>query len=214
MTLVVVLLLMATMAVGGLYSARSALMGERLARNQLDVAVARQSAEAALRDAEKDLSLATGDKLAAATCARSAARPVLQAISSFTGDCLAGQCQHMSDADRLAADYAKAGTTNATKTEAWWPGGKGGLWNDTLTDKPIQNEVKAPGKCASFKGAVPLGTFTGASAIVGVSQQPEYLIEAIRADDTGYVFRITSRGFGMRSGAEVVVQSYFKVVEL
>jgi type IV pilus assembly protein PilX len=217
MTLVVVLLLMATLAVGGLYSARSALMGERLARNQLDIAVARQSAEAALRDAEKDLSLAGGATPSNAVCDRGAARPVLQSLARFTSSCQEGQCQPLSDADRLAANYQTAAATStgtgvAGTTEAWWPTSKGGRWNDTASTKPAASTGSA--NCGSFTGAVPLGTFTGADAMVGVSQQPEYLIEAIRSVSDGYVFRITARGFGMRTGAEVVVQSYFKVVEL
>ena len=205
-TLVVVLLLMASLAVGGLYSARSALMGERLARNQLDLSVARQAAEAALRDAEKDLMLAGGTKPTGAVCDRGATtRPVSSHLALFS-TCKAGQCDTLSEANRLAADYGTGGTGGST-AEVWWPTSKGGLWNDAPSSKPVLGGVA---KCASFTGGVPLGTFTGASAILGVSQQPEYLLELVRkGQDT--VFRITARGFGMRSGTEVVMQTYFRV---
>ena len=61
-----------------------------------------------------------------------------------------------------------------------WPTSKGGLWNDAPSSKPVLGGVA---KCASFTGGVPLGTFTGASAILGVSQQPEYLLELVRKAD-------------------------------
>lgn len=206
MTLVVVLLLMATLAVGGLYTARSALMGERLARNQLDLSVAKQAAEAALRDGEKDLMLAGGTKPTGAVCDRgSAARPVVSHLALFS-TCKAGQCDTLSEANRLAADYTQGGTGGST-AEVWWPVAKGGLWGSDTSTKPL---VGGATKCGTFTGGVPLGTYTGASAILGVSQQPEYLLELVRkGQDT--VFRITARGFGQRSGTEVVLQSYFRV---
>lgn len=212
-TLVVILLFMAALAVGGLFSARSALMGEQLARNQLDIQVARQAAEAALRDGEKDLML-DGSQPTGASCGPSTQRPrpVVSPESGqidparFQSSCLGGQCDAV---DYLSADYssAVAGTASA---ERWWPSAKGGLWNDDPSTKPLRSSAS---NCATFTGAVPLGTFTGVSPIAGVSQQPEYLIELIPNGGKDF-FRITARGFGMRSGAEVVVQSYFQVPRL
>jgi type IV pilus assembly protein PilX len=211
MTLIVVLMLMAALAVGGLYSARSALMGERLARNQLDNQVARQAAEAALRDAEKDLALADGTKLSGAVCPRgSLARPVSSGSVAFMdASCLAGQCAVMTQDDQQQANYATADGTAGQKVEAWWPVSKGGKWNNSDAKPSPDNN----GTCATFTGGVPIGTFTGAKQIAGVARQPEYLIERIQRS-TNTVYRITSRGFGYRSGTEVVMQSYFVVPEL
>jgi type IV pilus assembly protein PilX len=208
-TLVVILLFMAAVAVGGLFSARSALMGEQLARNQLDMQVARQAAEAALRDAEKDLML-VGGLPSGALCDRGATRPVLYAIASgFRANCLAGQCQETKPTTVQAANYATAGKSGAPAGEPWWPTARGGLWNNAVATKPSSENDSA---CSTFTGAVPLGTFTGTRPIAGVAQQPEYLIEVIQRSET--FFRITARGFGMRPGAEVVMQSYFTVPEL
>jgi type IV pilus assembly protein PilX len=204
--LVVVLLFMATLAVGGLYSARSALLGEQLARNQLDIQVARQAAEAALRDAEVDLSLPGGVDPTGSTCSRGALRPIDNAYAAFQPDCPGGQCRAPSYSALLALDYVKAGGDTTKGSEAWWPNDKGGLWSN-------DNDKKTTGKCATFKGAVPIGTYTGAREIPAVARQPEYLIEAI--DKNGRdVFRITARGFGFRTGTEVVLQSYFMVPKL
>lgn len=209
MTLVVILLLMASLAVGGLFSARSALMGEQLARNQLDIQVARQAAEAALRDAEKDLALVSG-KPSDAPCDRGTTRPVMDALAYFTANCKGGQCQSLKKDGRLKADYSTAGTSASNGAEVWWPESKGGLWNKGANAKP---KPKQSGTCATFTGGVPLGTFTGTNQMVGVAQQPEYIIELIPRGQNPF-FRITARGFGLRTGAEVVLQSYFQAPEL
>lgn len=201
-----------TLALTGLaiVSAKLALQGEGMARNQLDNQVARQAAEAALRDGERDLMLLSGVKSATATCARGAERPVMSQVVLFDSACTHGQCAYRDDT-RGTANFANASTTQ--RGEAWWPSAKGGLWNNTVTDKPSALTRSDDSKCASFTGAVPLGVYTGASPIDGVVQQPEYLIEPIRRANT-YFFRITARGFGYRQGTEVVVQSYFRVPEL
>lgn len=204
--LVVVLLFTSALAVGGLYSARSALLGERLARAQMDQQVARQAAETALRDAEIDLSLAGGASPAGAACSRGATRPVDQGLAYFTDDCRAGQCAERRYKTLLEMNYAKAGTSASTGSEAWWPENKGGRWNSGTT------QAGKRAACDTFTGAVPLGTYTGAAQVNGVARQPEYLIEGInKAGGAQTVFRITARGFGYRTDTEVVVQSYFLV---
>lgn len=200
-----------TLALTGiaLMSARLALSGEAMARNQLDMQVARQAAEAALRDAEKDLLLASGDKRAQATCARGGERPVLSQVVRFDGNCTRGQCAYDEAVGRTVS-YATASDTGQ-RGEVWWPSAKGGRWNDESATKPSADS-ETETRCGGFTGAVPLGVFTGATAIRGVVQQPEYLMEPIRRG-SGVFFRITARGFGYRPGTEVVVQSYFVVPE-
>lgn len=206
MALLVVLMFTIALTGVALVSARLALGGEGLARNQLDHQVARQAAEAALRDAERDLLLlATGTP--SAICARGDDRPVQNQVPRFKANCLRGQCS-LSEADVAAVKYSEA--TSTTAGEAWWPVSKGGRWNNNTSSKPSKGNT---GDCLTFVGAVPLGTFTGTQAIPAVSQQPEYLLEPLRRGSQ-LLFRITARGFGYRAGTEVVLQSYFIVPEL
>lgn len=207
MALVVVLVFTIALTGIALVSARLALGGEGLARNQLDHQVARQAAEAALRDAERDL-LLSANGAATATCPRGADRPVQNQVPRFTANCLRGQCS-LNESEVGAVNFSDA-TSTTTTGEAWWPTRKGGRWNDTASTKP---SAGSDGSCATFTGAVPLGTFTGTRAIPAVAQQPEYLLEPLRRGSQ-LLFRITARGFGYRAGTEVVLQSYFVVPEL
>ncbi len=201
--LVVVLIFMLALAGIAIVSAKSALMGEAVARNQLDIQVARQAAEAALRDAEADI-LQPAGVAPAGRCSRGSERPAANFTSRATDDCIRGQCA--SNVDTLArADYAQAAASNASQAEAWWSGDKGGRWGES--GKPAPGST---GACAQFTGGVPLGMFTGAAQIAAVSRQPEYLLEAVGVY-TPTVFRITARGFGYRIGTEVVMQSYFQL---
>lgn len=192
-----------TLALTGIaiVSARLALMGESVARNQLDLQVARQAAEAALRDAETDLMLATGAQRTGAGCARGDERPVMAQVGRFNAECTRGQCSFNIDQARQA-NYSTGAPASPQLAEAWWPTQRGGRWINDDDDKD----------CATFAGGVPLGTFTGARHIAGVAVQPEYMIEAIRRGE--WFFRVTARGFGYRVGTEVVLQSYFTVPPL
>ncbi|MBU0917094.1 MAG: pilus assembly protein PilX [Gammaproteobacteria bacterium] len=200
-----------TLALTGIaiVSARLALLGESVARNQLDLQVARQAAEAALRDAEKDLMIADESaNFPGAVCKRQGERPVMAQVVQFSEECLHGQC--LPDLEqRRQVDYTK-GAENIKLAEAWWPEDRGGRWGEPAKGKPSPDDKTT---CTTFTGAVPLGVYTGAKPIQGVAFQPEYLIETIlRGEDT--YFRVTARGFGYRAGTEVVLQSYFLVPPL
>ena len=203
--LIVVLIFIVALTSLAIYSANDVSLGERLARNQLDSKVAQEAAEAALRDAEFDLQLTNGTLRAGAFCARLAGleRPSTapSAYSAFTSVCDRGQCAPSPSVTAGNSNYATA--PSATNYEAWWPASKGGLWNDNLSTKPT---TAASANCATFTGGVPFGTFTGRSRVVGVSRQPEYLIERMSPD----FVRITARGFGRNVNTEIVVQSYFR----
>jgi type IV pilus assembly protein PilX len=199
--LVVVLLLLLVITGLALFSARYATMGEGMARNQLDAERARQAAESALRDAERDLLLADGAAPAGALCPRAAVRPVFNNFSAFTASCPAGQCA-LPETTYTQSSY----TSGSTTAEPWWPAEAGGLWNNTFDSKPRG----ATPNC-NFNGGVPIGTFTGAAAIAGVARQPEYLIEIVRRGSGRLVFfRITARGFGVSERTQVVLQTYFQ----
>jgi type IV pilus assembly protein PilX len=200
-----------TLALTGIaiVSARLALQGEAVARNQLDLQVARQGAEAALRDAEIDLLLPTGNPRTGAPCSRGDERPTQAQVGKFNKTCIKGQCVRDPN-ERLSVNYRTASATNQAVAEPWWPSEKGGSWGDDPDEKPGSG-----GSCETFTGGVPLGTFTGTPPIRGVALQPEYLIEYVRRGSSeDDFFRITARGFGYRAGTEVVMQSYFKVPPL
>lgn len=205
--LVGVLIFMLALAGIAIVSARSALLGEAVSRNQLDSQVARQAAEAALRDAEKDLLLAAGTAPSNASCSRDNERPAIDAAAYFDPNCTRGQCD-LRVAPLTSKSYSAASPSNQSVAEVWWPTAKGGRWNDVPSSKP-----PTAGTCATFTGGVPLGTFTGSARIEAAAQQPEYLIERFTRGDQS-VYRITSRGFGYRTGTQVVMQSYFLLPQL
>jgi type IV pilus assembly protein PilX len=200
--LVVVMIFIVALTSIAIFSARNVSLSERVARNQLDAQVAREAAEAALRDAEFDLLLASDVLRTGAKCARTGLRPVNENIAQFTGTCSKGQCG-LPPARYETSNYAIATNTSNTG-EPWWEEAKGGLWNDDLTIKPT-----AVGVNCTFVGGVPYGTYSGRADLVGVSRQPEYLIEYFRIG-TNNLFRINARGFGRNPNTEVVLQSYFR----
>jgi type IV pilus assembly protein PilX len=190
----VVLMFLLIITISAVYSIRRSTLSEGITRNQLDYEVARQSAEAALRDAERDLFASYTVKPTAALCDRSADRPLKDKLVAglWETSCPKGQC-------RVSPEYLVS-SNYATKAnpQPWWPASKDGLWGN--------NENLA--NC-SFSGGVPIGTFTGTPNVSGVARQPEYLIEWIdRGSDP--VMRITARGFGADLNTEVVLQSYVR----
>lgn len=195
--LVVVLVLMLALTGLGLMSAKLALGGETLARNQLDHEVAFQAAEAALRDAEKDILLASYAKPAAARCSRGYLPTEAFPTDDVSADCRLGRC--VFDPDKEGQwDYSAGSSSKEGSGAPWWPNDKGGKWNNS-TEKATS---------CDFNGAVPLGTFTGSTSLEAVARQPEYLLENFKRSGK-LIFRITARGFGYRQNSEVVLQSYF-----
>ncbi|TAK74994.1 MAG: pilus assembly protein PilX [Aquabacterium sp.] len=203
-TMIVVLMFLLAVTGIAIFSARYALFGEGMARNQLDLEVARQAAEAALRDAERDLRLVAGTPQPGAACPRNRVpdEPLSKSRFLFNEQCAQGQC--FLDKTLYAERTWKKDSKN-DKAEPWWPSANGGLWNDNFDQKP-------GGKSASctFNGAVPLGTYTGVAQLAGVARQPEYLIEFLSTDaNKGVMFRISARGFGYSENTQVLLQSYF-----
>lgn len=176
--LVVVLVFMLALSIMAVFSSRNATMGERQARNELEFQIARQAAEAALRDAEIDLRIPEPNglfQLPGAPCSRAGSLLRAKGVAGlpsaeFTDACLAGQCGVPNA--RYAVTWATATPTN--RGAPWWPTTKGGLWGNKTSVSD----------CTAFTGGVPLGTFTGATAITGVARQPEYLIELLTPETT------------------------------
>jgi type IV pilus assembly protein PilX len=185
---------------------RRATLGEALSRNQVEYETARLAAEAALRDAERDLLIVNGTLRPNALCARGSDRPVIENLTepAFGETCPRGQCLFAMSYYETS-DYT-AGTV--VNPHPWWPTGtKGGRWNNTFDDKP--SDSAGVNTNCTFIGAVPLGTFTGTTRLLTVARQPEYLIERMKRGDDTYM-RITARGFGTSENTEVVMQTIFR----
>lgn len=200
-SLVLVLVFITIISAVGAFAVRRAVFGEGLARNMLDVEVARQAAEAALRDAERDLrSPDAGTIQGTPVCTRTTdERPIKTGYGSFNDTCPRGQC-------RFEVTYYTTSNFGAgTNPEPWWPstGSYTTLWNNSAASKP-------PGGSCTFTGGVPLGTFTGAPAMRGVSRQPEYLIEYFKRGQNLRYYRVTARGWGLDPSSEIVLQTYFR----
>jgi type IV pilus assembly protein PilX len=196
--LVVVMIFILILSAIAAFSARRAFLGEGIARSQLDVEIATQAAEAALRDAEIDLRIKDPGLRTGASCDRGESRPIRGATIGnpfFADSCPTGQCRNATGTSH--ADYAAASNFDAgVNAMPWWPGANG-RWNNSFASKAG----------CTFDGAVPLGTFTGTARIRGVVRQPEYLIEQMQRGREFY-FRITARGWGLNPGSEVVLQSF------
>lgn len=207
-SLPVVLMFLLVITIIGTLGMRRATTGETLSRNQLDYEVARQATEAALRDAERDLLMNATALVPNALCARNDDRPLAGALRApnFDNTCPRGQCRFD------LAYYDSSNYTTVNNPEPWWPttNGKKGLWEGvpaTPSTKP--SDAAGAGTNCTFKGSVPLGTFTGVKRFAGVARQPEYLIEYLARSDEK-VMRITARGFGADINTEVVMQTYFR----
>ncbi|WPB55069.1 PilX N-terminal domain-containing pilus assembly protein [Xylophilus sp. GOD-11R] len=203
--LVVVLLFLVALTGIAVVAARKALVSEGTGRNQLDMAVAREAAESAMRDAERDLYGAAAINPAAISCTRPQAMPM---PSDFTPTCSNGLCVAT---EKSYAESAWTETPTTTKSEPWWPQNRGGLWNNIFDSKPSRTPV-GTSNC-NFTGGVPLGTYTGAPPIRGVRIQPEYLVEYFRRRASGGqevdAYRITTRGFGYSPRTQIVLQSVY-----
>lgn len=205
-SLPIVLIFLVVISILATVGIRRASISEKLSNNQMDLEVARQSAEAALRDGERDLFISTGAIQTGALCARNEDREggLVLAPPYFAGTCPRGQC-YLDKAYYDASNFETSTKLIPVNPQPWWPQDKGGMWGDAA-DKP--NDTDGVGVNCTFSGAVPLGTFTGTPRLPGVDRQPEYLIEYMSISADAKMFRITARGFGSSSQAEAVLQSY------
>lgn len=208
-SMVIVLIFIVILTSLGTYALRRVMLGANLSRNALDLQVAKQAAQSALRDGERDI-LAPGPALGA-VCNRGIDRPMPPvpgynfAPPTWDGNCPSGQC--VVGSGKRKDTYPNSNFAANIDPQPWWPAqtpsGEPPVWNNVSTTKPSPGDVS---KC-SFTGGVPYGTYTGVAPVPGVWRQPEYLIEAVQ---TGYIryFRITARGWGLSPNSEVLQQTY------
>lgn len=216
--LITVMLFLIALTGLAVWTARQSLIGESMARNQLDRAAATQAAEAALRDAERDLTTLTPELRVNASCTRGRDNRPPSANDFANPDlpyCYLGHC-FKDEASYSISDWSTASSSNKSVSEPWWPTSKGGEWNDTFSSKPDRTMSPPDVTHCTFTGGVPLGTFTGVPPITGVATQPEYLIEFYNntkispvTKQEEKVYRITARGFGYTQRTQVVLQTIF-----
>jgi type IV pilus assembly protein PilX len=184
-TLIVGLIFLVALTLLGVMAMKSTLLQERMAGGSRDHSLAFQAAEAALRDAKRDILSLRADGTTctpgSAGCRPATDRPWESAgRTPFTSTCTNGQCY-----DNPAVSGYGFGVGNQAAWLAY-----------PLTGAP----------------SIDYGFFTGAVPIAGVATQPRYLIEIfLRSNSqvTRYFYRITARGVGANPNTAVVLQEVF-----
>ena len=200
MSLIMVLLILIVVSMLGVGGAQIAMLSERGARNDRDMQLAFQSAEAALIDAQTELcdpsSLGTG-------CT------VVSDRQKINGRDLTF------DGQNVAIFNSATATTGQTR----------GLWPAQATGKPAWLTVDftdtsdtAP---SAYLGQFTHANFTSGTAGVQPAKPPRYIIEAIQPvnvtgmdatanKDPLVLYRVTAMGFGTRGDIQAVVQMLYR----
>ena len=183
-----ILIIVSVIGVGGM---QIAMMGERGARNDRDMQVALQAAEAALIDAEDDIFTPGG------STRRSIFSPTVN-VTAFADDCggggnNVGLCNPTTSGKPvwLTVDF-----TDTTKTT-----GLGQFTGRSLTNANPSN----PSSSSLPSGVQPF-------------QAPRYIIEwipdplnaSVTTPTPSYVYRVTAMGFGPRRDIQAVVQMIYR----
>jgi type IV pilus assembly protein PilX len=179
--LIVALLFLVILTMLGVTAMTGTTMEQRMAGNTRDVAVALQSAEAAMRDARRDI-----NSMVLSGAGRNPSIHISQFGDGTGND--NGSCS--TTAKGLCRPPAYTATTSALLPSA--------LNIDTQT-------------YAQY------GQYSGAPQILGVSNQPRYLIEIFCLPQHGAsigavpckFYRITARGYGGNPNSQVTLQEIF-----
>lgn len=177
----VVLVFLAVLALLALAGHQGAWLAARLAGEQADRARALQAAEAALRDAERDLEGRRFDGLPC-NAGTPGCRPAGERPLSGPGG--AG----LSVFDPGCGGLASRGQCRRSETDG--------------QVRPVWRNPALVANAATY------GQYTGAPPLPDVAEAPRYLIEAF-ARPHGYVFRITVFARGQRPATRVMVQSVY-----
>ena len=209
-SLIIVMLILIVVSILGVGGAQIALMAERGARNDRDMQVAWQAAEAALVDAELDLT-------SAAPNASSPARGALFGMTRVGTPARNVQADKV-DVNNFVADCGSASAVGTGGLSTF------GLCSLPVTGKPAWLTVNFE-TTGSGAQTVPFGQFTGRSFASGSTgaqpaRAPRYIIEAIRdegassrdkaSSDIKYVYRVTAMGFGPRDDIQAVMQMIYR----
>jgi len=206
---------------------RGSLFEERFAANDRDLAVARENAELALRDAERDILGQRFDRqfCAAVPCTTlrpAGTRPASAADANFwIGSNEAIADIGRDDGGRGLATNLRGVYTGLSAAACGQPIWSGADWNDGVARTCVAGS-------AIGTNAVPTtayGTFTDAPFSQQGVTPPRYLVEMFTANDlqigngnsNKIVFRITAVGFGRTTGpngarTSVTLQSAFSAL--
>jgi type IV pilus assembly protein PilX len=188
--LIVSLMFLVILTMLGVTAMTGTTMEERMAGNTRDAAIAHQAAEAALRDARRDISnlpIRAGF-----------ARTVRLQIDDFYNNLAAGQCDNTGICLPTDIEHSK-------------------LPPAVLPVTPKTHNLKGSPSVAygTYTGAPPLGATSETASVL--SAQPRYLIEGFCLMDPGEsireplcnFFRITARGYGRNPNTVVTLQEVF-----
>jgi type IV pilus assembly protein PilX len=190
------LIMLVALTMLGITALQSASLEERMSGNSRDRNLALQAAEAALRDAERDILSRRADGTdctpGAAGCRPAWARPYDAAgmtgwdsACGSAGQSTQGQCYGTQDGNYFAAAGGQPWTSSATL---------------------LHNNAVVYG---TFTGANPatLGVVTDTDGD-GANDHPRYLMEVFERDNK-YYYRITARAVGAQAGTVVELQEIF-----
>jgi type IV pilus assembly protein PilX len=195
-----IMVLMVTLIIVGLSVsiATGVFSEQKFSRNSADHAIARQAAEAALRDAE-----------VAILCQKWNASTKKYEFDASTGAKAASGNQaavaalsYCSSDPQLASQMGAAGATASC------------LNGRVLAKKATTAETPTKFNLTDSGCSVAFGAVTGSTLLDGMATPPIYLIEVLLNNDTGNnsatpTFRITARGFGRNPNTAVTLESVF-----
>ena len=187
------LIFLMVLTIIGITAARMASLEERMSGNRRDLDVARQAAEMALRDAERDIQ-GVGTRT-----------PVIM-VSKLTGFSVNCNEDGMAASGDDGLCDRRGGVPTHTNTSITWP-----AFTIAATG------INYPAFTADMTAApsIAYGAFTGAPAIAGLSAQPRYIIEGFIKSSGGQnyaYYRITARAQGANANTVVWLQEVFKPV--
>ncbi len=162
----------------------------RTARDERDLGLARQAAEAALRDAEADIACMQWDTTAGAWKQVTAPTTTNTYCVSFAPHC--SQLMPTSDVPGIRV-----------------------LGQNPSSAPPAVNWTLAPAACTDGNCAMEFGAKTAVPAITGVAKQPRYQVDVFDASTDGTsqpvpLFRITARGYGGNANTVSELQEVYR----
>ncbi|MCU0931179.1 MAG: PilX N-terminal domain-containing pilus assembly protein [Serpentinimonas sp.] len=217
--LLTTVILLVVLAAISLTAMRGTLQQERMANNDSDVALARQNAELALRDAERDLlgidvngNFCSSETVSCPNERPAGHRPTAPAIAGALSNFWLFNPSSDTPWDELALADGGAGLTverqglfSADAHRACAAGvGSRAVWLAADWEERPAGECEADSTLGTISlPTIEYGTFTGATAPPGVPA-PRYLMEMLPVAENGgtgskVVFRITAVGFGRTS---------------
>jgi type IV pilus assembly protein PilX len=203
---VLFMVLMVTLVIVALsVSLATGVFGEhRMSRNAADLAIARQAAEAALRDAELDINCKVWS---------AATPPALVKVTKTPPGVAIGSASAESAVARPICKLGDDGTGTV----------KGTIATSTCTDGLVSKAESAgdamPSQTSLLGCSAAYGKFTGQAPLQLVSKQPIYMVEEYIAPQQASgnaviaIYRIVARGYGRDPSTTVDLESSYRLTD-